>query len=273
MSKLNTIRVTIVALALAALAFPAGAAAIPHPHVSQMLLDVQVTGTHTDDWHVTEGPYPEPDRPWVDSTGKQTLSFRSPKVRYLATAISGSLPGGVTAAPLSLVPKGGLAKPFAATLTRQASWKREDAPLCDREGGCEGDFPLYPLRHNPECPDQTIPFAPYMETVWTAGHGSKMSLRLKFPEVSSSGLWPNCPPDMDGTTRALYLEQPEELAFGGAIKQIVHMAKGDSLSFKASATQGAVGGAVTPLPCPTLGGPIQQECAVTKATVEVTRVR
>jgi hypothetical protein len=262
---------TIVAGVVLALALPAGASA-RGLHLTEMQLDVRVTGTHTVSWHLTEGAYPEPDRSWVDGHGDQTLRFRSPKVRYLATAVSGHLPHGVTPSPLGVSPLGGM-KPFTATLERQGEWKTEDPPLCDREGGCAGEVLPVPIHQNPDCPAKQVQVGPYLETVWTKGHGSKKSLRLKFPTVSMSNLWSSCPPDMDGATRPLYVDQPGELAFGGAIKQIVHLAVGETLTLKAASTVGAVGGVPTAGECPTLSGMDRQECAVTKASVAVTRVR
>jgi hypothetical protein len=269
MKRATKTRVALLLLALAALSAPAAAGAAPHIRLKEMQLSVRVSGTHTVGWHLTEGAYPDPDRSWVEGAGTQTLSFRSPPVRYLATAVSGHLPGGITPSPLEVAPVS--VASIAATLKRTGSWNPNDPIVCDREGGCDGLPPVVALHHAIDCPARAVRVTTQLESLWTHGHGSKKALTLGFAPATLDGLWPNCPPDMDGAKRPLYLDQPHPVAFGGAIKQIVHMAKGETIDLKATYRSGAVGGAET-RGCPSLGGPGQQECAVTRVTVEVTRV-
>jgi hypothetical protein len=258
---------TVLAVLAAPAAVPAAAGALPHTR--SLHLAVTVSGVHVDRWHVEEGGYPDAEEAWVEGGGTQTLRFATKgALAYAATAFSGSLPGGRRLAPLVLAPLDW--GPLAGTAARAGDWHYSDGELCDREGGCEDEVPVVPLHQAQSCPDRAVPIDGALETV-EAGP-TRTALRFTSEPAALDGLWSSCPPDIDGATRPLALAQPLEVAFGGAIKQILHLARGGSVTVRGAASRGAVDG-IAHDSCPRLSGAGRQECATTKITLKVTRTR
>lgn len=256
----------------AALPLRAQARRFSLPRVKQMTLAVEITGLHQVRWHLQDEGYPDPKRIWYSGKGSQTLGFSTPKpVTYRAAAMSGTTPDGTRLTPLALTPSA--VKPMKGSLRRKYSgWQFSDGDPCDREGGCEVNQLIPPLHHNPSCPERRLGVPATLETGATPD-GKLSVLQVSFSPLSLEGLWPECPPDMDGVSRPLTLAQPHTVALAGGIKAIAHLAKGQSVTLKGAFRRGASDASGETASCPTLSGAGKQECAVTDVTVEVKRLR
>jgi hypothetical protein len=236
-----------------------------------MTLAVELTGIHVDRWHYQGEGFPDPDASWAIGSGTQTLGFSTPRpLRYRAVVASGEVPGGGTLPPLQLQPlaAGGLLK---GSLRRRAGWRYHDAEACDREGGCEDAVLVPPVHLPPSCPAKRVPVPAQVGVERRAGSGLSV-LSAKFEPLPLEGLWPNCPPDVDGARRPLALAQPASLGFAGAVARLRRLRPGEGATLKAHLTRGAADGSAT-ASCPPPGGPGLRECAVTDLTLEVTRLR
>jgi hypothetical protein len=238
------------------------------PRIHTMRLAVEVTGLHVVDWHREDEGFPDPDRVWIQGEGTQILGFSTPRpVTYLASAFSGTLPGGEPVSPLALAPLHAV-RPLRGLLRRHGSWHHGDGVLCDREGGCPEGV-VVPLHQKPDCPVRRLPVSASLATAGGAGR-ARDRVVLKSEATIPSGLWRNCPPDMEGE-RAELLGLPTELTIPGAVRRIARLPLGGKATFKAAAERGAASGAETAA-CPPLKGLGFQQCAVTDVTVEVTRI-
>lgn len=246
---------------------PAGASALPK--VTTMKLAVEVTGVHLDDWHFQDEGFPDPERVWAVGSGTQTLAFSTPKpVLYNATVISGTIPGGASAPPLSLAKLS--SAPLKGSLRRTAKWRTNDGNPCDTEGKCNPSEIAKPTHQKPSCPALRRGVPLTLETS-SPGGGAEV-LTVGFLPVSGlSAPWPNCPPDIDGITRPLRLAQPRAVLIPGGIARISKLRRGGSLTLKGSAGLGAADGTESKA-CPKLAGIGLQECATTDVTVEVKRL-
>jgi hypothetical protein len=258
-------------LAVAALALTAGPAAAATPHVSFMRLAIRISATHAVKWHYQDAAYPDPARSWVAGQGTQTLTFADPQeVKYIASVARGSAPDGTRLTPLAMTPLR-MPGPLQATLTRTGTWTPHDAPTCDREGGCGDSDLVLPLHHTQDCPPKAVDVTPSID-VEAVPASRRWRLVVPVEPITQSGLWANCPPDMDGATRPLVLAQPGNLAFAGAIARISRLHRGQSVTLRAGRRSGAKDG-VASESCPELSGAGQQECATTRVTLQVRRLR
>lgn len=270
MSRLGGRVAAALALGAAALAVASPAGAWRAPKIRTMALSAELTGIHVDRWHYRGAGYPDPDASWATGGGTQTLGFSTPRpLRYRAVVASGDVPGGGTLPPLQLQPlaAGG---PLKGSLRRRAAWRPHDAEVCDREGGCEDDLLVPPVHLPPSCPGRRLPVPARIGVERRSGSGLSV-LSAKFEALPLEGLWPNCPPDMDGVRRPLALAQPASLGFAGAVARIRGLRPGEEATLKAHLSRGAVDGSAS-ASCPPIG-PGLRECAVTDLTLEVTRLR
>jgi hypothetical protein len=104
------------------------------------------------------------------------------------------------------------------------------------------------------------------------GRAPRMGLYAELPG-KFDGLWPNCPPDMNGSKRPLALGLPPRTYFTGAIHKMFAIHRGQTITVRRTITRSAIDGAIS-TGCPTtLQGPGLHECAVTDLTLQITRLR
>ncbi|HEY8584299.1 MAG TPA: hypothetical protein VIL49_15185, partial [Capillimicrobium sp.] len=246
-------------LALAALT-PSAASAL---ELKRMDLEIRVAGEHTVRWNSQTEGYPDGDRGWSKGSGAQTLRFRTRKpIPYGATTLKGALPHGSMPA-LSLSPL--KVAPLTGRVTREAEWT-DNVNSCDGEGcGDTGYHPFVPLM---SCPERAIGVRAAVAVEPLPGESSSSPQRRLALSVDEAplDLWEACPPDGE-----LQLGQVPGVALKGMDK-VVHLRQGQTVTLTGEAKRGHTStGGLYEGRCPGLGAPGQQECAVTRVTVTVTR--